>query len=51
MARINRRNKKKTEQIEIVPKDENPPLPPQRESDEAVPKKVIYFLKYLKYFQ
>lgn len=32
--------KKKVEQLEIVPLDENPPLPSQRPSDEVVPKKV-----------
>ncbi|XP_030375129.1 ribosome biogenesis protein BRX1 homolog [Scaptodrosophila lebanonensis] len=31
--------KKKVEQLEIVPKDENPPLPPQRLSDETIPRK------------
>ncbi|EDW17281.2 LOW QUALITY PROTEIN: uncharacterized protein Dmoj_GI16813 [Drosophila mojavensis] len=31
--------KKKVEQLEIVPLDENPPLPSQRPSDEVVPKK------------
>ncbi|XP_037811718.1 ribosome biogenesis protein BRX1 homolog [Lucilia sericata] len=31
--------KKKTEQLEIVPMDENPPLPPQRPSDEVIPKR------------
>lgn len=32
--------KRKTEQLEIVPMDENPPLPPQRPSDEVIPKRV-----------
>lgn len=31
--------KQKVQQLEIVPLDENPPLPAQRPSDEAVPKK------------
>ncbi|XP_075164534.1 ribosome biogenesis protein BRX1 homolog [Haematobia irritans] len=31
--------KKKSEQLEIVPMDENPPLPPQRPSDESIPKR------------
>lgn len=31
--------KKKTEQLEIVPMDENPPLPAQRSSDETIPKR------------
>lgn len=32
--------KKKVEQLEIVPLDENPALPSQRPSDEAIPRKV-----------
>lgn len=32
--------KKKAEQLEIVPMDENPALPPQRSSDEVLPKRV-----------
>lgn len=32
--------KKKGDQLEIVPMDENPPLPPQRQSDETIPKRV-----------
>jgi len=32
--------KKKVEQLEIVPLDENPPLPSQRPSDEVIPRKV-----------
>jgi len=33
------KKKKAAPQLEIVPLDENPPLPPQRSSDEVVPKK------------
>lgn len=32
--------KKKVQQLEIVPLDENPPLPSQRPSDETIPRKV-----------
>lgn len=31
--------KKETEQLEIVPMDENSPLPAQRSSDETTPKR------------
>lgn len=33
------KKKKAAPQLEIVPLDENPPLPPQRSSDDVVPKK------------
>lgn len=33
-------NKKKVKQLEIVPMDENPPLPAQRTSEDVVPKRV-----------
>lgn len=42
MARTIFQKTKKSQQIEIVPKDENPPLPAQRQSDELISKKVIY---------
>lgn len=32
--------KKKIDQLEVVPLDENQPLPPQRTSDEVIPKRV-----------
>ncbi|XP_022212824.1 ribosome biogenesis protein BRX1 homolog [Drosophila obscura] len=31
--------KQKVDQLEIVPVDENPPLPPQRKSDDVIPKR------------
>lgn len=34
--------KKKSEQLEIVPMDENPPLPQQRPSDDTIPKRVCF---------
>lgn len=39
--------KKKVEQLEIVPLDENPALPPQRPSDEAIPRKVSIDKEFL----
>ncbi|KAH8398344.1 hypothetical protein KR215_008657 [Drosophila sulfurigaster] len=39
MGRKFQKKGKKVEQLEIVPLDENPPLPSQRPSDEVIPKK------------
>ncbi|KAH8286881.1 hypothetical protein KR018_004105 [Drosophila ironensis] len=39
MGRKFQKKQKKAPQLEIVPLDENPPLPPTRTSDEPVPKK------------
>lgn len=36
----NKSQKRKHSEIEIVPMDENPPLPATKVSDEPVPKKV-----------
>lgn len=42
--------KKKVEQLEIVPLDENPALPSQRPSDEAIPRKVSGDKEFPKHF-
>lgn len=36
--------KKKTNQLEIVPMNENLPLPPKRSSDDVIPKRVNLIL-------
>lgn len=40
MGKFNVKRKKRQE-LEIVPKDENEPLPEIRKSDDPIPKKVI----------
>lgn len=38
------KSKKNKESFEIVPKEEDLPLPPKRKSDEVVPKKVSFIV-------
>lgn len=46
MGKLKKNHKRKNTQIEVVPKDELPPLPAARTSDEPVPKKVNITLFY-----